>query len=73
MLIDKNLNDKNKKYMLADSIYYVNEVKSLLSNEEYEYIINPNRKNIKYKIQRNRKIDTKTNKNLCKKNTYRTY
>ena len=34
--------------MLADSIY-VNEVKSLLFNEGYEYIINPNRKNIKYK------------------------
>jgi hypothetical protein len=33
--------------MLADSIYYVNEVKSLLSNEGYEYTINPNRK--KYK------------------------
>jgi hypothetical protein len=33
--------------MLADSIYYVNEVKSLLSNEGYEYIINPNRKNTK--------------------------
>ena len=27
MLIDKDLNDKNKKYMLADSIYYVNEIK----------------------------------------------
>ena len=35
--------------MLADSIYYVNEVKNLLTNEGYEYIINPNRKNTKYK------------------------
>jgi hypothetical protein len=26
MLIDTKLNNKNKKYMLADSIYYVNEV-----------------------------------------------
>jgi hypothetical protein len=33
--------------MLADSIYYVNEVKRLLSKEEYKYIINPNRKNTK--------------------------
>ena len=49
MLINKKLNDKNKKYMLADSIYYVNEVKNLLTNEGYEYIINPNRKNTKYK------------------------
>jgi len=49
ILINKKLNNKNKKYMLADSIYYVNEVKNLLSNEGYEYIINPNRKNTKYK------------------------
>ena len=49
MLIDTKLNNKNKKYMLADSIYYVNEVKSLLSKEEYKYIITPNRKNTKYK------------------------
>ena len=49
MLIDKKLNDKNKKYMLADSIYDVNEVKNLLLHEKYEYIISPNRKNTKYK------------------------
>lgn len=48
MLIDKKLNDKNKKFMLADSIYDVNEVKNLLLCEGYKYIINPNRKNTKY-------------------------
>ena len=35
--------------MLADSIYYVNEVKNLLSSEGYVYIIPPNIKNTKYK------------------------
>ncbi len=49
MLIDKELNDKNKKYMLADGIYYVNEVKNLLLNNGYEYIISPNKKNTKFK------------------------
>ena len=49
MLIDKKLNDKNKKYMLADSIYDVNEVKNLLLHERYEYIISPKQEE-KYKI-----------------------
>jgi hypothetical protein len=60
MLIDKKLNDKNKKFMLADSIYDVNEVKNLLLHEGYEYIISPNRKNTKYiKIQNLTKIQRK--------------
>jgi len=49
MLIDKNINNKNKVYMLADSIYYVEEIKNLLFNNGYVYIIPPNRKNTKYK------------------------
>jgi hypothetical protein len=49
MLITNDLNNKNKKYMLADSIYYVKEVKDLLTNEGYVYIIPPNIKNTKYK------------------------
>lgn len=49
MLISKGLNNKYKKYMLADSIYYVKEVKNLLTTEGYEYIIPPNIKNTKYK------------------------
>lgn len=57
MLINKELNDKNKKYMLADSIYDVNDVKRLLSHKGYEYIINPNRKNTKYR--RIKKLTTK--------------
>jgi hypothetical protein len=44
MWIDKKLNDKNKKFMVADSIYDVNEIKNLLLCEGYEYIISPNRK-----------------------------
>ena len=49
MLIDKKLNDKNKIYMLADSIYYVKEIQDLLLNSGYVSIIPPNRKNTKYK------------------------
>jgi len=45
MLIDKQLNDKYKEYMLADGIYYVNEVKNLLTQNKYKYIIPPNKKN----------------------------
>ena len=44
--------------MLADSIY-VNEVKSLLFNEGYEYIINPNRK-----IQNTKKYKKLTQKQI---------
>ena len=49
MLIDEDLNNKNKVYMLADSIYYVKEVKELLTSNGYSYIIPPNAKNTKYK------------------------
>jgi len=49
MLIDNNLNNKNKVFMLADGIYYVNQIKDLLSNNKYVYIIPPNIKNTKYK------------------------
>jgi hypothetical protein len=49
MLIDKKINNKNKVYMLADGIYYVEEIKNLLFNNRYVYIIPPNKKNTKYK------------------------
>ena len=49
MLIDDEINNKHKVYMLADSIYYVNEIKDLLSSNNYVYIIPPNIKNTKYK------------------------
>ena len=48
MLISKKLNNKNKKFMLADSIYYVNNIKTLLFNNNYISIIPPNKKNTKY-------------------------
>ena len=42
-----NFTYTSQKYMLADNIYYVNDVKRLLSKEEYKYIINPKYKEIK--------------------------
>lgn len=47
-LIEKELNNKYKKYMLADGIYSVNNVKELLKDNDYVYIIPPNKKNTKY-------------------------
>jgi hypothetical protein len=60
MLISKELNNKHKKYMLADGIYYVENIKELLLNNGYVYIIPPNKKNAKYiKIKKLTKKETK--------------
>jgi hypothetical protein len=60
MLISKKLNNKNKKFILADGIYYVNNVKTLLFNNNYVYIIPPNKKNKKYvKIEKLTKKEKK--------------
>lgn len=47
MLIDKQINDKYKKYFLADSIYDVKKVKNQLQQLKYEPIIPQNKKNIR--------------------------
>lgn len=59
MLISKKINNKNKKFMLADGIYYVENIKELLLNNKYVYIIPPNKKNTKYK-----KVEKLTKKEL---------
>ena len=64
ILIDKQLNNKNKVYMLADGIYYVKQIKDLLLNNKYVYIIPSNIKNTKYKkveklTKKEKKIYTK--------------
>ena len=65
MLIDKGLNDKYKKYMLADGIYYVEEIKNLLKLNNYVPIIPPNNKNTKYK--KLKKLTRKERKNYSKR------
>jgi hypothetical protein len=60
MLISNELNNKHKKFMLADGIYYVKNIKELLLNNGYVYIIPPNKKNAKYiKIKKLTKKETK--------------
>ena len=67
LFISNELNDENKKYMLADSGYDVNELKTKLIEMEYEPIIYPNNRNNKIKrtmndndkiVYKNRMIST---------------